>query len=187
MKNGGNYKDFGGYVEQRNYLLTSYPIFSTHNIFYYQNYGDFTDTTYFRKLDHPRAFTSSVLMVGEKKLLVINVHGIWTSSKLGDDRTIEQIRCIIEEVKRKDLPTVIVGDFNLLPKSSSIALMNKHFKNLISEFSISSTRPLFNDGLDQGGIVCDYIFVNDKVNVTNFQVLSTDISDHYPLILEFEI
>lgn len=128
-----------------------------------------------------------MLKIEEKELLVINVHGIWTSSKLGDCRTIEQINRIVEEVQSKNLPTIIVGDFNLLPNSSSILLMNKYFKNLISEFSISSTRPIFDDGLDQGGIVCDYIFVNDKIKVTDFQVLSTNISDHYPFLLEFEI
>ena len=58
--------------------------------------------------------------------------------------------------------------------------------NLIARFNIKSTRPEFDDGLDKGNMVCDYIFVNDKVKVNNFYVINSNISDHLPLILDFE-
>ena len=41
--------------------------------------------------------------------------------------------------------------------------------------------------LDVGDSVDDYIFVNDKIKVNDFKVIKTDVSDHYPLILDFDI
>lgn len=186
-KNGVFSKDFGGETEQGNYVLSRYPFSSCSNIFYYKHYGDFTDTTHFRTEDHPRAFTKNIIEIEGEKLLLINVHGIWTEDKLGDERTVLQIHRLIEEVERESLPSIIVGDFNLLLHSSSITLMNQRFRNLIDEFSISSTRPSFDDGLDHGDIVCDYVFVNDKIKVTHLQVIPTTISDHFPLSFEFSI
>jgi len=186
-KNGVISKEFGGKTEQGNYVLSRYPFSLSENIFYYKNYHEFTDTTHFRTDDHPRAFTKNIIEVEGHQLLLINVHGIWTEDKLGDERVMVQIKRLIREVEKEGLPVIIVGDFNLLPTSSFISIMNEHFKNLISSFSVSSTRPFFDDGLDHGGIVCDYVFVSDKIEVTSFQVLPLTISDHYPLLLEFDI
>lgn len=43
------------------------------------------------------------------------------------------------------------------------------------------------DGLDHGEHVCDYIFLSRDIFVVDFSVIDTDISDHFPLLLEFEI
>lgn len=186
-KSGVVSRSYGGLIEQGNYTLSKYKMLSTSNIFYHQHYGEFVDTANFRVDDHPRAFTKCILEVEGKRLLIIHVHGIWTEDKLGDDRTRSQVQTIIDEVEKYSLPVIIAGDFNLLPSSPSIQIFNEHFRNLIMEGDISSTRPSFDDGLDQGDVVCDYIFVNDKVKVSSFQVVSSTISDHFPLILEFEI
>ena len=94
---------------------------------------------------------------------------------------------ILEAAKRKNIPTIIVGDFNLFPETKSIGILNKEFKNLIDEYKIKSTRPTFDDGTDKGNNVVDYIFVNDKIKVNEFGVINTNISDHLPLILDFDI
>ena len=80
-----------------------------------------------------------------------------------------------------------MGDFNLLPDTESIQMLNKEMKNLIDIYKIKSTRPNFYDGLDKGNIVCDYIFVNDKIKVNDFRVLESSSSDHLPLWLDFDI
>ncbi len=186
-KNGTITREFGGLTEQGNLVLSKYPFLSSSNIFYHKYYGEFSDATNFRTEDHPRAFTETIIEVDDKKLCLINVHGIWNSDKLGDERCIHQVKSIIEEVKSINLPTIIVGDFNLLPESYSISIMNDHFRNLISEFHVTSTRPKFDDGLDKGEHVSDYIFVNDGISVTDFKVVDTTISDHLPLLLDFEL
>lgn len=167
--------------------MSKYPFLSSSNIFYHKHYGEFSDTTNFRIEDHPRAFTENIIKVGNKMLCLINVHGIWNFDKLGDERCLHQVKVIIDEVEKINLPTIIVGDFNLLPESEGIAIMDEHFRNLITEFHINSTRPKFDDGLDKGEHVSDYVFVNDGISVTDFKVVDTTISDHLPLLLDFEL
>lgn len=65
--------------------------------------------------------------------------------------------------------------------------MNEIFRNLVSEYGIVSTRPVFDDGLDIGGIIVDYVFASKHICVENLTTIDTPISDHFPLILDFSI
>ena len=89
---------------------------------------------------------------------------------MGDDRTISQSEFILSKI-RKDIPSIVVGDFNLLPETESIHLLDRELTNLIKKYDIKSTRPHFDDGLDRGNLVCDYIFVNDLVKVNHLEVI----------------
>lgn len=187
MKNGIVTKDFGGLAEQGNEIISKYPILEANNMFYHKNYAEFIDVTNFRQTDHGRALEQVILQINEKKLQILNVHGIWNIEKKGDARTLAQCAFILEKAMEKELPTIIVGDFNLHPETESINLINQKFTNLIKQYDITSTRPTVKDGLDVGNSVDDYIFVNSKIKVKEFRVIQTDISDHYPLLLDFEI
>lgn len=187
-KDGVAYREFGGQVEQGNEVMSKFPIVGATNEFYYKNFSYNCDVTNWHIEDHGRAVQVIELEVNGKLLQILNVHGIWTRDKMGDQRTIEECQYIIEAaMRKKDIATIIVGDFNLLPGTTSISLLNKQFKNLIEEYQIKSTRPDFEDDKDKGNVVVDYIFVNDKIKVNNFCVVDTNISDHLPLVLDFEI
>ena len=105
---------------------------------------------------------------------------------MGNDRTQNQIDAILNRA-RKDIPCIIVGDFNLLPTSKYIKMLSDNYKNLIDKYKIKSTRPEFDDRLDKGNLVCDYVFVNNKVKVNDFYVLNSNASDHLPLVLDFDL
>ena len=186
IKNGNVEKDFGGLVEQGNQLLTNFLIVKSRNVFYYLKYSKFEDVTNFRKDDHPRAFVDVILKIKDKQLQIINIHGCWNKDKTGNERTLMQTQAILDNV-RFDIPSIVVGDFNLLPDTKEIKLLSEKMDNLIEKFNIKSTRPDFDDGLDKGNMVCDYIFINDKVKVNDFKVLNSDVSDHMPLVLDFDI
>lgn len=186
IKNNVIKRDFGGTTEQGNEILSKFPITKADNVFYYKEYSEFTDTTNFGIEDHPRAFIDAILDIEGTKLQIINIHGCWNKDKKDDDRTILQTEKILSHI-RYDIPSIIVGDFNLLPNTKSIEMISKKMINLIEKYNIKSTRPKFNDGLDKGNLVCDYIFVNDKVKVNDFRVINTNISDHLPLTLDFSI
>lgn len=185
-KNNVITKNFGGLTEQGNETITNYPIIESRNVFYYKDYSIFIDATNFSKEDHGRAFEEVILDINGKYLQIINVHGIWTKDKLGDERTIKQINSILSNI-RNDIPSIVLGDFNLLPHSESIKIISDKMINLISKYNIKTTRPTFDDGRDKGNVVCDYIFVNNKVKVNDFKILDIIVSDHFPLILDFEI
>ena len=186
-KEGKIHRDFGGLIEQGNEILSKYKITEAANEHFYKTYAYALDWTNWKKEDHGRALQTVEFDVNGKKLQILNIHGIWTEDKKGDERTIDECKFVVKKAKEKNIPTIITGDFNLLPETESIQLLNKKFRNLIDEFKITSTRPDFNDGLETGRNVVDYIFVSDEVKVNNFQVLDTNITDHLPLLLDFEI
>lgn len=186
-KNGNMHRDFNGFVEQGNEIISKFPILNATNEHYHKHYSLELEWANFYTEDHPRCVQIVELNVNGKNLQILNLHGLYSRDKQDSERTLNQCRYILEVAKRKNIPTIIVGDFNLLPETKSIGILNKEFKNLIDEYEIKSTRPNFDDGTDKGNNVVDYIFVNDKIKVNNFEVVNTNISDHLPLILDFDI
>lgn len=180
-------RDFGGFIEQGNHIISKYNILETSSKFYYNDYGHWFDARDFRENDWARCLQKVVVEKDEKKIQIFNIHGIWNKTRMGDERTVAQCEFVIKEALKSDLPTIILGDFNLLPESESIKLITDKFRNLCVENGVKSTRPELDDGLDRGNMVVDYIFVNENIKVNNFSVFETDISDHLPLVLDFEI
>lgn len=185
-KNGSMVRDFGGQAEQGSLLISKYIIKEHKNQFYYNEYRYEYDATKFREEDWCRSIQNAIIEIDGKELQIINVHGIWNKDKLGDERTVMQSEFILNNI-RNDIPVIVVGDFNLLPGTDSIKLLNNKLNNLMDKYDIKSTRPTFDGGLDVGNLVCDYVFVNDKVIVNDFKVINSDISDHLPIILDFDI
>lgn len=186
-KNGQIHRDFGGLIEQGNEILSKYLIEDAENLHYYKTYTYARDWTNWQTEDHGRALVRTELSINGQILQVLNLHGIWTSDKKGDQRTVKECEFVVATALKKDLPTIITGDFNLFPETESIQIINKNFTNLIDKFGIKTTRPDFKDNIDVGNNVVDYIFVNSKIKVNDFGVIHTDISDHLPLYLDFDI
>ena len=118
---------------------------------------------------------------------IINIHWPYSKDKLDSERSLLLVKTILEIAWKNNLPTIIAGDFNLFPDTKSIWMLNSKFRNLITEYKITSTRPDFKDDLDEWNNIVDYIFVDDKIKVNSFEVTNTNISDHLPLILDFEV
>jgi endonuclease/exonuclease/phosphatase family metal-dependent hydrolase len=188
-KNGKVHRDLGGFVEQGNEVISKFPIIEATNEFYYKQYSYDSDRTHFATEDHSRAVQIVEVEVHGKKLQIFNLHGAYSKDKQDSERTIAQCKYVLAAAKRKNIPTIIAGDFNLLPNTKSIRLIEKKFRNLITEHHITSTVPDHDHGTEpkKGRFVMDYIFVNDKIRVNKFGVFETAISDHLPLILDFDI
>lgn len=180
-------RDFGGHIEQGCELLSKFPIAGGTNEFFYRHFEYMQDWSNWRQEDHGRSVLITSLTVDGKQLQILNLHGVWTSDKQGDERTEAQCRYIVEAAKRQNIPTIIVGDFNLLPSTPSVKIIDAHYRNLVREYDIQTTTPDFRDEIDEGGRAIDYIFVSDQVKVKDFRVVDTNISDHLPLVLEFDL
>ena len=186
-KHGKMHRDFHGLVEQGNEVLSRFPFVSGTNEFFYKDYALKQEWADFHTEDHPRAVQIVEMSIEGRSLQILNLHGCYSRDKRDSDRTLDQSRYVLEAAKRKNLPTIIVGDFNLFPNTESIKLINQDYRNLIKEFGVPSTRPTFDDGTDTGDNVVGYIFTNDLIKVHRFDAIKTQISDHFPLILEFDL
>ena len=116
---------------------------------------------------------------------LINFHGLWNGKgKTDTEDRLEQsrkVRKFMDELNGKR--TILCGDFNLLPDTESLAILEKGMRNLIKEHGITSTRSHY---YKKEIKFADYALVSPDINVKHFEVLQDPISDHLPLFLEFE-
>lgn len=128
------------------------------------------------------AGTSLAVLVED--YLVINVHGLWQGSiKEDTEAKIEQSKKILELADRFPGKKIICGDFNLLPRTRSIQMFGDAYRDLIKEHDITDTRGLL---YTKELRYSDYLFVDKTIAVNHFNVPNSTLSDHLPLILEFD-
>lgn len=122
----------------------------------------------------------------DAKVAVFNLHGLWDGEgKTDTEDRLEQSRKVKEFMKRfNDSKKILCGDFNLLPDTKSLAILSSDgVKNLIKDFGVTSTRSKL---YAKPARFADYILVSPDVNVKHFEVLQNEVSDHLPLVLEFD-
>jgi endonuclease/exonuclease/phosphatase family metal-dependent hydrolase len=125
-----------------------------------------------------------------KDIQVGAVHGkARPGTKLDTPIRINQSKIIIDYFESVSGPKIIGGDFNLNPDTKSIRMFEEvGYKNLIQDFGIKNTRnelswKQFNNIQN----FADYVFVSPEIKVKSFEVPYIEVSDHLPLILDFEI
>ena len=128
-------------------------------------------------------------MYRDQAFVAMNIHGIaQPSHKLDTTERIRQSEIINNFLEGEKGAKILCGDFNLLPDTQSIAMIEAvGMENLVKKFKIECTRsrlsPYF--GKDNFQKFADYTFVSPDVRVKNFTVPDVEVSDHLPMILEF--
>ncbi len=119
-----------------------------------------------------------------KKFTVCNLHGIWLKGGKNDAPVrLEQSRKINRFLDKQKGEKILCGDFNLNIDTKSVKILEENLRNLIKEYNIQTTRNKLFPGNEK---FADYTFVSKGIKVTSFQVPNIEVSDHLPMILEFE-
>ncbi|MFI5241224.1 MAG: endonuclease/exonuclease/phosphatase family protein [Microgenomates group bacterium] len=143
-------------------------------------------------------FVQGITLNGKEPFSIFNVQGMaYPGDKLDTPFRIDQSEKIINFTKGFIKPHLILGDFNLMPDTRSIGMLEKvGYRNLIKEFNIKTTRNKIawehfknskKDIYFGKQLFADYVFVSSEVNVKTFEVPGIEISDHLPLILNFDL
>ncbi len=141
----------------------------------------------------PQCFTQLIeIRNGSGNFVIANIHGkVFPGNKLDTPTRILQSKKIIKSLENIKHPKIIGGDFNLLPNTKSIEIFEGDgYRNLIKEYKISTTRnkiawERFSNREKQ--YFADYVFISPEIKVSKFEVPNVEISDHLPLVLDFEI
>ncbi len=114
---------------------------------------------------------------------VCHFHGLWTGEgKLDTPPRIKQSQKIISFLKNvQGSKKILCGDFNLLPNTQSLSILEDGMRNLIKEYGITSTRSHY---YTKQSSFADYILVSSDVRVMSFKTLPFNVSDHLPLYIE---
>lgn len=124
-----------------------------------------------------------IQLPNNSEISILNHHGHHINQhKNGDDETMRQCGIIADEVKKLEGKIIVTGDFNLAPHSESLEQLNIQLTNLSIKHGLKTTRT----SLTHKNEVCDYIFVSDEIDVKSFEACDEIISDHMPLVMEFE-
>lgn len=114
---------------------------------------------------------------------VFNVHALWNGQgKTDTSARIAQSKKIKEFISTISTPKILCGDFNLRPDTESIRLIESGMNNLIKKYDIHSTRSNLYLKTEK---FADYIFVSPEIIINSFEVLNIEISDHLPLLLNY--
>jgi len=120
-----------------------------------------------------------------KEYTIVNFHGLWSGEeRLDSDDRIEQSKRLKELFNTLGGTKIVCGDFNLTKDTKSLAILDDGMRNLIKENSVTSTRP--ERYFPYPDKFCDYILVDKDVTVNSFKVLQDEVSDHLPLVMDFE-
>jgi endonuclease/exonuclease/phosphatase family metal-dependent hydrolase len=116
---------------------------------------------------------------------VLNVHALWNGQgKTDTPARIAQSKKIQEFISTIKTPKILCGDFNLRPDTESIKLIENGMNNLITKYNIQSTRSSLYPKEER---FADYIFVSPEVTINSFEVLNMEVSDHLPLLLNYNV
>ena len=179
--------DFGGWIESGIYIKSKFKILKAINIFLKNKLVKLTDWTIWPKNEAKSVQVVDLRLPGNKKLRILNYHGIWTKEKIGNKETLAACEKISQLATEVNYPTIITGDFNLFPDTESMRVFHDNFISLVNKYNIQTTRPKANELSHLKRNVIDFIFISNGIKVKSFEVLDTDVSDHLPLILDFEV
>ncbi len=119
------------------------------------------------------------------KFAIFNLHGLWNGKgKTDTEERLEQSKRVKDFIEKfNDSKIILCGDFNLLPDTQSMYILEEGMVNLIKEYRVTNTRSSF---YEKPIRYADYILVSPNVEIKYFKVLQHEISDHLPLLVEFE-
>lgn len=147
-------------------------------VYRYRNSREKDNSTMGRNLQHVRINV-------KKTFTVFNLHGLWNGGPKTDTQDrIEQSKKVKSELDSVLDSKILCGDFNLLPDTQSIKIVEEGMRNLVKETGVTSTRTSY---YKKDPKFADYILVSPDVKVNEFKVLPDEVSDHSPLMLDFEL
>ncbi|MBI5734081.1 MAG: endonuclease/exonuclease/phosphatase family protein [Candidatus Kerfeldbacteria bacterium] len=181
LAQGKLHRDYGGLIEQGNYILSKYPIASARIEHYFKHYSLEIDHTNFAKIDHPRSVAIAEIKCGQKSFTLVNIHGTYSTNKIDTPRSLKQSQYLVNLKKQIKGPLMLAGDFNVTPETKSIKMLNQHYRNMTKKFGIITTLP------GRKIMAIDNFFINHKIKPLALQTYQTTISDHLPLVFEFNL
>jgi endonuclease/exonuclease/phosphatase family metal-dependent hydrolase len=121
-----------------------------------------------------------------KPYALLNFHGLWTGQgKKDTEDRIKQSNKIVEFARSISGDYVLAGDFNLLPDTESIKILEgMDVRNLIKDYGITNTRTSYYTKTTDK--FADYTFTTPGLNVKDFKILPDEVSDHAAMYLKFE-
>ena len=161
-----------------NALVSSYPIKSCETILIPEPSKEYKfdkngELVYYER----RCIIKSVIDCNGKDLCVLVTH-----MGLSDIERKNAVSSLCEIIDKINIPLVLMGDFNTTPNDAVLAPLYDRLTDANVK-SVNSSVPTYPS--DSPEIKIDYIFYKD-INCVSSHTVEEVISDHYPIIADFE-
>jgi len=137
--------------------------------------------------DEYRCYIEVDIVIGGKKLTVGTTHMSYMHRFEETERKLLESNKLIDQIKNKE-SYVFTGDLNVAPDSKTIKIISDVLKNAGPIYSEPTwtTKPFSYDGFKAETLDwrLDYAFSSTDINVKKASVISTDYSDHLPILIE---
>ncbi len=128
--------------------------------------------------------------VDKDPLTIINYHGPASpGDKLDTPSRLEMSKLLRSLWEKESINNkILCGDFNLMPNTQSVKILETCGKNLIQEFNIQNTRNEISwTKYNNKQYFADYAFVSKSIQVKSFIVPYNLVSDHLPMVVDFDL
>lgn len=153
----------------------------------YQIFGDKDEPIHDDFMIFPKSLQHLEIKRAGVQISLFNYHGIvMPGDKLDTPDRLEQSLKILNRLKAVKGPAVLAGDFNLMPETQSVLMLEGLYRNLIKEYAIGNTRNQLSwNAFGAVQNFADYMYVSPEIKLENFSVPYMEVSDHLPMILDF--
>jgi endonuclease/exonuclease/phosphatase family metal-dependent hydrolase len=110
-----------------------------------------------------------------KKITFLIVH-----LALSENSRREQMKKLVKIVESINTPIILAGDFNTFSGDGELKNLTKNSR--LRKVKESLTFPAFHPNK-----VIDHILVSPEIRVKNYEVLKLKLSDHLPVMVDFEV
>lgn len=175
-----------GNIESGNAIFSKLPVLETTNTFFDVPYKTFdeqdqTDFSY-----NPQTILGAKLDVGGVEVHAFSVHGIWGQDGLDSDRRLQMGETIIQQIKDKQ-NVIMGGDFNLLPYTKTVENIEKYVKSVFGNTLVKTFNMKHKTDGGYATAAVDMMFCSGNIQVLSKSCPDVDVSDHMPLVVEFEL
>lgn len=175
-------------ARQGNATFSRFPFLEHKTVFLYGQYQDIYDyqehPQKFSML--PRIFQCARIVIGQRKIDVFNIHGIWGEDGNDNEDRLKMSQIIIDELQKKER-VILAGDFNTNPNTEAMIAIKKHLTDVFGDELSTTFNMMRKTNPGFATAVVDMIFVSSDVRVIRHYCPKVDISDHLPLVAVFDI
>lgn len=176
-------------IEIGNAIFSRFPIIDSAVRFFGIPYGEFPrDPADYDYSKHPKNMQICQLDINQQIYTLANLHGIWGLDGGDNPARLAMSQIIVEEIKSKP-KVILAGDFNLKPNTQTIANIEQHLVNVFKDELDNTFNLARKDLVNYPGYataVVDMVFTSSDIQIINHICPQVDVSDHLPLIMEFE-
>lgn len=167
-----------------NAIFSKFPITNTRTVWVNEEQGSGNYD------DENRAYVEAALDVNGEELIIGTVHMSYTHKFEPSERKLAEAKKLVEAITPNTKQFILTGDFNAVPGSQVVNDIEEALTNCGPEYSENTwtTKPFSYNGFEANTLDwrLDYVFSTDDIKVVKAQVISTEYSDHLPVLVEIK-